>query len=345
MPPRSSSFVARSRSLRRVPTMSLDEAKKVITWKTYIGYVSRFIMPGVVWAVISRIIPRRDMGVTDAGRIELLAFTNNYLAAIGLLYAIYLGITFQTAFDRLKELRAAIAREGSGLHSVCELSITLSGPTPTQRAQLQGVLQGYVDHVLSRELHTGVTDVNLSNESAHSVVSELYSLFAIFKELASNGVNDSVDLRTLDALHDEVRGLVCARSERIALTNQSVPMSHWLVLMFLSIFTVLGVAVNDIPSAPVVTTSLSGVIGMVIPLSFLIVTDMNAPFTGMWSVSDAPLRGVRKHILPRLTQAASFKASSTSAVAIAVGSAETSEQTDEARRILERSKKGAPAAV
>jgi hypothetical protein len=293
---------ARKPSLRRVPTRSLDEQGKP-TFFTYITYAVRFVFPPCFWVGVTKILPRKDWGIADASRVELLSFTNNYLAAIGLLYAIYLGITFQTSADRLRDLRTAIAREASGLQSVAELALTLRSSSPSQRARLHSILISYVDHVLSRELHAKVTSIKLTNEASYRCISDLYGLFGVFKELASNGVDDAVDLRTLDALHDEVRDLVRARSDRINLTNQHMPILHWVVLALLSVCTVVGVAINDLPTAPAITAGLSGIIGLVIPLSYLIVSDMAKPFTGAWCVSDEPIRGVRRHVLPRLAAA------------------------------------------
>ena len=258
-------------------------------------------MPAIFWGVLTHFLPRDLIGVIDdATRVELLTFTNNYLAALGLLYAIYLGMTFQTAIDRLHDLQRAISREASSLQSVCELSLTLSRPTAEHRARLHTTLRNYVDYVLARELNDSVRRIKLTQKSSFSVVAELYSLFGVFKELASNGVDDSVDLRTLDALHDEVRDLVRARSERVSLTNTRLAMVHWITLMLISILVVLGVVVNQVPAAQYVTLTLSAAIGMVVPLSFLVVSDMSQPFGGAWSVSDEPLRGVREHVMPRL---------------------------------------------
>ena len=299
----------RKPSLRRMPTVSMDAARRTITWQMMLQYAVRFTIPPTVWAIITRVLSgrhvRETLGIDDQTRIEILALSNNYLAAIGLLYAIYLGITFQTAADRLRDLRSAISSEASGLQSVAELSLTLSRPTFQQRAAIHSVLLAYVDHVLSRELRHGLKCVRLSDAESYTVISDLYGLFAVFKELAANGHDDSVDLRTLDALHDEIRDLVRARAERLNLTNFNMPMIHWVVLLMLSVLTVLGVAINDLPTAPWVSASLSAVLGCVVPLSYLIVADMSKPFSGAWSVSDQPLRGVRSHVLPRLARASS----------------------------------------
>ena len=239
----------------------------------------------------------------DAATLSaVLGLTNNFLSALGLLYAIYLGMSFQAGIDRLRALQSAISREAAGLQAMCELSLTLSPTTEGQYLRLHSALSGYIDHVLSRELNNKVTRVPLEDQISFSCVEGLYGTFGVFKELATNGVDDSVDLRTLDALHDEVRDLVRARSDRLQLTNTSLPRVHWLILMLLSVFTVMGVALNEVPEAPVLVSLLSGVLGLVIPLSFLIVSDMSRPFGGAWSVSDEPLRGVRAHVLPRLAR-------------------------------------------
>jgi hypothetical protein len=300
----------RKLSRRAVPTKSLDELRNTPTWQTRLALAARTILPIALWVFISRALPRHHMGLDGAARTELLALSNNFLAALGLLYAIYFGVSFQSGIDRLRELQTSISREASGLQSAVELSLTLTRPTVAQRAQIHSILSNYVDHVLSRELHSRISHVALADETSHLVISELYGLFRVFREIASNGEGDSVDLRTLDALHDEVRDIVRARSDRVNLTNIRMPLLHWVVLVLLSIFTVFGVAVNDIPSAPVICSVLAGVLGLVVPLSFAIVSDMGRPFGGVWSVSDTPLRDVRTHVLQRLAQASSLTASS-----------------------------------
>ena len=301
----------RAPSLRRVPTKSLDDERQAQTSpRTVAYYAIRTFSPPVVWSIIHSLLPRDRLGIADdTARVELLSFTNNFLAALGLLYAIYLGSTFQINADRLRDLQSAIGREASSLQSVCELSLALSSQSSEQRAKLHTALAGYIDHVLACEVRHGLQQVELNGGKSYTVVADLYGMFAVFKELASNGVDDSVDLRTLDALHDEVRDVVRARSERVGLTNARMPLIHWLFLAMLSILTVVGVAVNDISGSPHVATAIVSSLGLVIPLSFLIVSDMSKPFSGAWSVSDEPLRGVRKHVLPRLAAGSQMSSS------------------------------------
>ena len=125
-------------------------------------------------------------------------------------------------------------------------------------------------------------------------------------------MHDALDLRTLDALHDEVRDLVRARSDRVSLTNARMAAIHWVTLVLLSVLTICGVAVNQLPSSPSTSTALSATIGLVVPFSFLVVSDMSKPFGGAWSVSDEPLRGVREHVLPRLLDASGCPSASSS---------------------------------
>ena len=294
----------RAPSLLRVPTLSLDEIRERPGWPVVAEYLFRFITPAFVWAMVQRFFPRRSLGLDGEARAALLGLTNNWLAALGLLYAIYFGMSFQSGTDRLRELRNAISREASGLQSVVELSLTLDEPSVSQLARLHATLSRYIDHVLSNEVCHGVRFVRHMRQETHSCVSGLYDLFAVFKELASNGEGDAVDLRTLDALHDEVRDIIRARAERINLTNQHLPVVHWAALSLLSICTIAGVAINDLPSAPVVSGAMAATIGLLIPLSYCIVADMARPFSGAWSVSDEPFRGVRRHVLPRLAASA-----------------------------------------
>ena len=111
--------------------------------------------PPVVWSLANRyIFPELifgGMGDDPAARAELMSLSSNFLAALGLLYAIYLGITFQTGADRLRDLRAAISSEASSLQSVAELALTLSPSSTDQRAKLHSILTSYVNHVLSEE--------------------------------------------------------------------------------------------------------------------------------------------------------------------------------------------------
>ena len=117
-------------------------------------------------------------------------------------------------------------------------------------------------------MHSGVVTIKLTSAPSYTCIAELYGLFDVFKALASNGVDDAVDLRTLDALHDEVRELVRARAERVNLTNQKMPTIHWATLLLLSIATIAGFTINSLPSNPAVSSVLSAIIGFIVPLSF-----------------------------------------------------------------------------
>ena len=166
----------RKPSLRRVPTQSLDELRKP-SIRAYFMFAVRCVLPPVFWGMANRFL-FRDFAFRDAdrdARMELMTMSSNYLAALGLLYAIYLGITFQTGSDRLRDLRGAISSEASSLQSVAELALTLSPSSSDQRARLHSILSSYVDHVLSRERAPILPALEACHRPSHAIPPRLPS--------------------------------------------------------------------------------------------------------------------------------------------------------------------------
>lgn len=273
-------------------------------WSSKFGYVSRFAGPPITWVMFSRFLPRELLGVSsDSAAENFLSMTSNFLAAVGLLYAIYLGFTFQSAIDRVNGLQRAISAEVSAITAIVELCLSMDRPTEAQREEVMHILVEYVAHVLRQELLVGQRPIELRSPACAAVVHRLFGALRVFKEVASDGAVDVLDLRTVDALHDELRAVLRERSERMRLTNARMPRAHWAVLMFLSLLTIAGVAMGDVAGAPFVSGALTCCVGIVIPLTYTVVADMSSPFHGSWRIDTDGFKGLLQFTLPMLLRA------------------------------------------
>ena len=232
-------------------------------------------------------------------RADLLAFTGDYLEAIGTVYAIFLGFTYNLSVERLRGLERSVHAEATALQAVVELTLHLQDPHLRQLHAIQASLCEYVERVLSLEMYTGVQRVEAGTADAARTVHAIYGVLTELNEIASDGVGDGLDRCTLEAVHQEIRTVLRERSSRIMHTNQRLPAAHWLLLSALSILTVLGVAIGEV-SARVETGLLVSALAFVAPLAFVLVFDMNDAFDGVWRASAAPVRGVQQHVLPLL---------------------------------------------
>ena len=235
----------------------------------------------------------------EGERSDLLSFTGDYLEALGTLYAIFLGFTYQLCVERLRGLDRSVHAEATALQAVVELTLHLQSPQPRQLRAIQAALAEYVQRVLSLEMYTGVRRIEAGTADAAQTVHALYGVLTELNEIASDGMGDGLDRCTLEAVHQEIRAVLRERSSRIMHTNQRLPAAHWLLLWALSILTVLGVALGQV-SAHIESGVLVAALAFVVPLAFVLVLDMNDAFDGVWRASAAPMCGVQQHVLPLL---------------------------------------------
>lgn len=228
-----------ARKLARASTREqLRTQSGALCWVSHAGIALRTLVPCVLWTLIHWFVDRPTLGLlTKDARAEVLALTNNYLAAVGLLYAIYLGFAYQSATDRLRSIQHCIYAEAGSVQAIAEYTLTLRTATAAHRATVRCALGMYLSHVLSAELVSEKVRARAGASDGYDVVHRLFGVLGAFHAV---GVNDALDGRTLDALQDELRSILRSRAERTGLACTRTPWLQWFVLWLLSILTIAG---------------------------------------------------------------------------------------------------------
>ena len=101
-------------------------------------------------------------------------------------------------------------------------------------------------------------------------------------------VNNESDREALHFLMAEMSSITSLRTERISIANQQLPPRLKHLLIYMSVVLVAAFVINA-GMAPWIHCFMVGSITACVHLLFIVIADLNTPFTGLWTISVNPL--------------------------------------------------------
>ena len=209
-----------------------------------------------------------------------------FLTVIGIIYALILGFTFQQAYSRQTDLRAALRAEASSLWNLLLLGRAMGGTA--EQGEIDRRVRAYVEHVLGAEF----PPEELEPAEAAPM---LFEVLGVLHRLSADGVADEVDRVTLAAIHDELRAATRARSDRLAISTRPIPRIHWFQIELLSTLVMIGFLILDL-RAPLLEALLLSFTTSAITVLYMSLFDLDYPFAGLWRVEPRPLEALRREL-------------------------------------------------
>jgi phosphate/sulfate permease len=217
-------------------------------------------------------------------------------AFIGVVYAVALGLIVVSVQEGYDKVSSAVVREAS---AASDLFRTMEGVEEPERSHMQGLVERYVDRVITDEWPAEEHNEHseLTSRTVDSVARDIF----IYEPRSTHAQ------LLYDQLLDDVQELLNARRERVYLGSASVGPVIWLVVIIGGIITLGFTWFFYIPSrrAHVIT---SGVAAALVGLMMFLILGLDHPAWGSLSVDPGAFITVQSNIDRWKAETASEKA-------------------------------------
>jgi len=210
-----------------------------------------------------------------------LAPWEEFYSVFGMIYAIVSGFLLVEVLNRFNKLSEVVEAELNAISDVRDFLLYIDGQLESKKS-VKKELQEYVHSVATVEWSTMNDDYAVLNSDTSK---ELYDvMFAVNKVQ----VNNESDREALHFLMAEMSSITSLRTERISIANQQLPPRLKHLLIYMSVVLVAAFVINA-GMAPWIHCFMVGSITACVHLLFIVIADLNTPFTGLWTISVNPL--------------------------------------------------------
>jgi len=204
-----------------------------------------------------------------------------FYSVFGMIYAIVSGFLLVEVLNRFNNLSEVVESELNAIGDVRDFLIYMDGQEDKKKT-VNRELQEYVHSVATVEWH----DMNDDRAALNSDTSkELYDIMYAVNELE---INNESDRSALHFLINELSSITTLRTQRISIANHSLPPQLKHLLLFMSAVLVIAFMINTTPVLWV-QCFMVGSITACVHLLYLVIADLDHPFTGLWTINVRPL--------------------------------------------------------
>jgi len=215
-----------------------------------------------------------------------------FFAVFGIIYAIIVGFLLVEVLRRYYNMKATIERELNAIEDTRDFLVYLDENQEVER-DIRKSLLDYVNSVVSREW-AWMEDWSEISDSDTSP--ELYQVMEAVHKIRITNESDNI---ALSAIIDKVSKLTEYRTERLDLSDEHLSPALRFLILFMSIVLVVSFALMAVESVWIHAFMVfSNVIA--INLLYLVITDLNHPFEGLWNIRDTSFRRVAARLAASL---------------------------------------------
>lgn len=215
-----------------------------------------------------------------------------FFAVFGIIYAIIVGFLLVEVLRRYYNMKATIERELNAIEDTRDFLVYLDENQEAER-DIRKSLLDYVNSVVSREW-AWMEDWSEISDSDTSP--ELYQVMEAVHKIRITNESDNI---ALSAIIDKVSKLTEYRTERLDLSDEHLSPALRFLILFMSIVLVVSFALMAVESVWIHAFMVfSNVIA--INLLYLVITDLNHPFEGLWNIRDTSFRRVAARLAASL---------------------------------------------
>lgn len=221
-----------------------------------------------------------------SGKIQEIAPWESFFSVFGMSYAIIAGFLLLDVLRRFSDLSQTFEAELNAVEDVRDFLVYVDGGQEEAKSQIRKELLEYVRSVSEDEWK----DMPDPKKPVNSDTSkELYDVMEAVNKLEVTNPSDSVALRSLI---EKLSDITSFRTRRIALAKERLPVRLKLLLAFMST-TIVAVFILLSLKANIIHLIMVGAVTFSVHLLYMIVTDLDEPFTGHWNIDKAPLDQVK----------------------------------------------------
>ena len=204
-----------------------------------------------------------------------------FYSVFGMIYAIVSGFLLVEVLNRFNKLAEVVEAELNAISDVRDFLIYVDGQ-PKNKEAVKKELQEYVYSVAKVEWRTMNDDYAVLNSDTSK---ELYDIMYAVNELEMSNESDRA---ALHFLIEKMSSITTLRTERISIANQQLPPRLKHLLVYMSAVLVAAFIINA-GMDPWIHCFMVGSITACVHLLYIVITDLNTPFTGLWTISVKPL--------------------------------------------------------
>mgnify|MGYP001228882775 FL=1 len=210
-----------------------------------------------------------------------LAPWEEFYSVFGMIYAIVSGFLLVEVLNRFNKLSEVVEAELNAISDVRDFLLYVDGQEDIKRS-VKKELQEYVHSVATVEWRTMNDDYAVLNSDTSK---ELYDVMHAVNKV---GVNNESDREALHFLIAEMSSITSLRTERISIANQQLPPRLKHLVIYMSMVIVAAFVINA-GMEPWIHCFMVGSITACVHLLYIVIADLNTPFTGLWTISVNPL--------------------------------------------------------
>ena len=222
-----------------------------------------------------------NVGDYTASVSKGLAPWEEFYSVFGMIYAIVSGFLLVEVLNRFNKLSEVVEAELNAISDVRDFLLYVDGQEDIKQS-VKKELQEYVHSVATVEWSTMNDDYAVLNSDTSK---ELYDVMHAVNKV---GVNNESDREALHFLISEMSSITSLRTERISIANQQLPPRLKHLLVYMSVVLVAAFVINA-GMEPWIHCFMVGSISACVHLLYIVIADLNTPFTGLWTISVSPL--------------------------------------------------------
>ena len=215
-----------------------------------------------------------------------------FYSVFGVLYAIIIGFILISELDKFDSLSEAIDTE---VNEIQNIRVLLKYFGESQKDVINNIRKALLNYVNS--IHTIEWEKMGSKKNLPEFSDELETVIESVSYLKSEDENDSI---ALTSMINKLSGLTVCRTRRISLSNEEIPPPLMKLMIFMSILLILGFIFMGVQNFWIhlfMVWSLSTTLQLTINL----LTDLNNPFNGIWTVENTNYMGIVGSIDKRIS--------------------------------------------
>ena len=222
-----------------------------------------------------------NVGDYTASVSKGLAPWEEFYSVFGMIYAIVSGFLLVEVLNRFNKLSEVVEAELNAISDVRDFLLYVDGQEDIKQS-VKKELQEYVHSVATVEWSTMNDDYAVLNSDTSK---ELYDVMHAVNKVE---VNNESDREALHFLISEMSSITSLRTERISIANQQLPPRLKHLLVYMSLVLVAAFVINA-GMEPWIHCFMVGSITACVHLLYIVIADLNTPFTGLWTISVSPL--------------------------------------------------------
>lgn len=196
-----------------------------------------------------------------------------YMTIIGIIWALIISFTYQQAIHRQRTIHEALYSEARGLCNILLLVETMG--TQEMVSKTTSIIKGYIKDFLEDKYGESAALYDASTR-------ELFKIDKILRTEPSLSGDRGTEV-TWEAVHDELTGIMSARSQRFAALKSELSGNQTLVIEVLGSLLFLGFLFFDM-GVPHLEGLLFALLVGAYSLLWITLMDVDDPFNGQWQV-------------------------------------------------------------